>query len=114
MAGFNVITEGGWGSCIVIPFSTVAPKVVEPYHYRIPANKYRFFKRDTDVWAKGDMVAHVSFDRLDRVLCDGRYSSPMLDSGDLSAIRRLVWEAMGRPDVENTKVLELVAEEKVI
>jgi uncharacterized protein YifN (PemK superfamily) len=63
----------GWGSCIVIPFSTVAPKAVEPYHYRIQANKYRFFRRDTDVWAKGDMVAHVSFSRLDRVFCDGRY-----------------------------------------
>jgi len=101
----------GWGSCIVVPFSTVAPKAVEPYHYRIQANKYPFFKRDADVWAKGDMVAHVSFGRLDRVLCDGRYSSPQLDPDDLSAIQRLVWEAMGRPIVENSKVVEALAEE---
>lgn len=107
-------TGSGWGSCIIVPFSTGAPSVVEPYHYRIPANKYRFFKRNTEVWAKGDMVAHVSFKRLDRVLCDGRFSSPSLDPEDFSAIQRLVWEAMGKPIIEDTKVVENVAEEEVI
>jgi uncharacterized protein YifN (PemK superfamily) len=106
--------RSGWGCCIVVPFSTGVPRVVEPYHYRIQANKYRFFKRDADVWAKGDMVAHVSFSRLDRVFCDGKYASPQLDPDDLSAIQRLVWEAMGRPSVENAKVVEDVAEEEVI
>jgi uncharacterized protein YifN (PemK superfamily) len=103
----------GWGSCIVVPFSTSVPEVVEAYHYRIQANKYRFFKRDTDVWAKGDMVGHVSFKRLDRVFCDGRYASPRLDPDDLAAIQRLVWEAMGRPIVETTEVIEEVVMEVV-
>ena len=101
----------GWGSCIVVPFSTGAPQVVEPYHYRIQANKYRFFKKDTDVWAKGDMVTHVSFARLDRVFCDGKYCSPTLNPEDFAAIQRLVWEAMGRPSVENIEaVIEIVEE----
>jgi len=106
--------RSGWGSCIVVPFSTVAPDAVEPYHHRIQANKYRFFRRDTEVWAKGDMVAHVSFSRLDRVFCDGRYCSPQLDLDDLCAVQRLVWEAMGRPAIENTKVVEAVAEEEEV
>lgn len=101
----------GWGSCIVVPFSTVAPNPTEPYHYCIQANKYRFFRKDTEVWAKGDMATHVSFGRLDRVFCDGRYASPLLNPEDLSAIQKLVWEAMGRPSVENNEVTEEIVEE---
>lgn len=85
------------GCCIVVPISTVAPNPVEGYHLRIPANKYKFFKKDTDVWAKGDMVAHVSFQRLDRVLCDGKWGAPQISSQDLYRIQNLVWEALGCP-----------------
>jgi hypothetical protein len=59
------------------------------------------------------MVGHVSFKRLDRVFCDGRYASPRLDPDDLAAIQRLVWEAMGRPIVETTEVIEEVVMEVV-
>jgi uncharacterized protein YifN (PemK superfamily) len=106
--------DSGWGSCIVVPFSTGAPRVVEPYHYRIQANKYGFFRKDTDMWAKGDMVTHVSFARLDRVLCDGRYCSPRLNPDDLAAIRRLVWEAMGRPSIETIEVVEEIVEKVIV
>jgi uncharacterized protein YifN (PemK superfamily) len=95
------------GSCIVVPISTVAPNPVEGYHLRIPANTYRFFKKDTDVWAKGDMVSHVSLERLDRVLCDGRWSSPSVTAADLAAIHKLIWEALGSPSL---KVEPLIVE----
>jgi uncharacterized protein YifN (PemK superfamily) len=85
------------GSCLVVPMSTVAPNPVEAYHHRIPADRYSFFKRRTDVWAKCDLVTHVSFARLDRVFDNGRYSSPLLSPEDFEAIRKGVWEALGRP-----------------
>lgn len=98
------------GTCIVVPISTVAPNPVERFHLRIPANKYPFFKRDTDVWAKGDMVCHVSYNRLDRVLIDGKRSPAEIDPDDLLSIQSLVWEAMGRPEltfaVETVQVIE--------
>jgi len=89
------------GSCMVVPFSTVAPRPVEKHHLCIPANAYPFFKPDTEVWAKGDMVCHVSFERLDRIFYDGKYSSPSLNLEDLRRIKCLVWEAMGCPVLEN-------------
>jgi mRNA interferase MazF len=85
------------GSCTVVPFSTVAPNPVEPFHVRIPANTYGFLKKDTDVWVKGDLVAHVSFQRLDRVLENGRFTSPSLTNDDFAAIQIAVWEGLGRP-----------------
>jgi hypothetical protein len=60
------------------------------------------------------MVTHVSFARLDRVFCDGKYSSPKLNPDDFAAIQRLVWEAMGRPSVENIEVVEEIVEELTV
>ena len=90
------------GCCIVVPVSTVAPNPVERYHFRIPANTYGFFKADTDVWVKGDMVAHVSFNRLDRVLCDGKYQSPSITLEHLRCIQRTIWEALGKPELDES------------
>jgi len=87
------------GSCLVVPLSTDAPNPVEPYHFRIPANTYSFFKKNTDVWAKADLLSHVSFGRLDRVLDGGKYCSPYLNPPDLQGIQCSVWEALGRPQV---------------
>jgi mRNA interferase MazF len=92
------------GSCLVVPMSTVAPNPVEPYHHRIPADRYSFFKPRTDVWAKCDLVTHVSFVRLDRVFDAGRYASPSLSPEDFSAIRRGVWEALGRPGIQGNRM----------
>jgi uncharacterized protein YifN (PemK superfamily) len=98
------------GSCLVVPFSTVVPNPVEPFHYRIPANSYSFFKKETDVWAKADLLSHVSFGRMDRVLDAGKFCSPTLHPLHLKGIQVAVWEALGRPALqapENT-VLEVV------
>ena len=92
------------GSRTVVPFSTVAPNPVEPYHYRIAANRYSFLKKNTDVWVKADLVAHVSFQRLDRVFDNGRYASPSVTDEDLKAVRVAVWEGLGRPGQVDTDV----------
>jgi len=89
------------GSCLVVPLSTVAPQPVEPFHYRIPANTYSFFRKNADVWAKADLFSHVSFGRLDRVLDGGKYCSPMLNRSDLEGVQHAVWEALGRPTVRD-------------
>jgi uncharacterized protein YifN (PemK superfamily) len=89
------------GSCLVVPFSTVAPNPQERFHFRIPANAYSFFKKDTDIWAKADLITHVSLQRLDRVLDRGRYCSPKLDLVDFQQIQQCIWEALGRPDCKS-------------
>ena len=98
------------GSCLVVPLSTVAPNPVEPFHYRIPANTYSFFRANTDVWAKADLLSHVSFGRLDRVLDARKYCSPRMHPSDLKGIQLAVSEALGRPAVQPTEntVLEVV------
>src|ERR1700675_4404405 len=100
------------GSCLVVPFSTVAPNPVEPYHYRIAANSYSSVKKNTDVWAKGDLLSHVSFGRLDRVLDGGKYVSPTLNPSDFRSVQLAAWEALGRPapsaEVAGNTVLERI------
>jgi len=54
--------------CTVIPLSTTAPEPVEDYHAEISlpfALPYPFGA--VRQWIKGDMVAAVSFDRLDLI-----------------------------------------------
>ena len=94
----------------MVPLSTVAPNPVEPFHYRIPANTYSFFRKNTDVWAKADLLSHVSFGRLDRVLDGGKFCSPSLNLADLKGIQSSVWQALGRPALQATEntVLEVV------
>jgi uncharacterized protein YifN (PemK superfamily) len=92
------------GCCIVVPISGVAPDPIEAHHVLIKANKYSFFKKDQDVWAKGDMVTHAAFARLDRVLDQGRYASPSLSAEDFKAIQTAVLNAMGlNPQLKNGK-----------
>jgi uncharacterized protein YifN (PemK superfamily) len=82
---------------LVVPFSTAAPNSVEAYHYMIAADKYSFFAYGQDIWAKADMLTHVAFTRLDRVLDYGRYVSPLLKNEDLLGIQRAVLHALGLP-----------------
>lgn len=107
------------GTYLIVPLSTVAPNPIEPYHYRIPANKYSFFKRNADIWVKGDMITNVSAARLDRVLDNGQYSSPILMTEDFLSIQLAVLEALGcgssvqeTVDVTETlRVIEITSEE---
>jgi uncharacterized protein YifN (PemK superfamily) len=82
------------GLCLVVPFSTVAPDPVEAFHHRIPVGAYSFFHPRIDVWAKGDMLTCVGFRRLDRVLLNGQYVAPGLQSHDFAAIQRAIFAAL--------------------
>src|ERR1035437_920199 len=99
------------GCCIIVPFSTVVPDPVEPHHYKIPADKYSFFRPGEDTWAKADMTSHFSFDRLDRVLDHGRYASPSLQPEDFQGIQEAVIYALGMAHILN---FPTVAEERIV
>ena len=88
-----------YGTCLIVPFSTQPPRVVCPYHFVIPANKYRFFKPHTEIWAKANMLTHVGFSRLDRVIEDGAYCERSLDSADFKGVIVAVLHAVGCSDL---------------
>jgi len=88
-----------YGTCLIVPFSTQPPQEVYPYHSVIPANKYRFFKPDTVIWAKANMLTHVGFPRLDRVIEDGIYCNRYLDSVDFKGVIVAVLHAVGCSDL---------------
>jgi uncharacterized protein YifN (PemK superfamily) len=60
--------------CIVVPFSTSAPRSVRPYYVHIPVGSYPFLSNATDSWLKADLIEAVSHRRLDRMLVGGRYA----------------------------------------
>lgn len=78
----------------MVPFSTVAPREIEPHHVEIPPGRYAFFDPAKSVWAKADMLTCVSFERLDRLLLYGRYAAPQLEPADLVKIQQAVAEAL--------------------
>src|SRR4249919_2708273 len=82
------------GLCLVVPFSTVPPHEIEPHHFEIPAGRYPFFNPAKTTWAKGDMLTCVSFERLDRLLLNGRYAAPLLSAEDLKGIQQCVAHAL--------------------
>lgn len=94
---------------LVVPISTVAPWDILPIHVRLDGDQtYRCFSGAREVWVKCDLVAHVRFDRLDRVripVLDNQgkpikrryeYIAPIaLSAEDFSAVRRGVLHALG-------------------
>lgn len=53
---------------LVVPISTTAPRFPTAVHVRLPGGAvYRCFAGAAEVWVKTDLLAHVRFDRLDRV-----------------------------------------------
>lgn len=87
--------------CTVVPLSTTAPKPVEPFHHRMDPHSLpgRLARKNT--WAKCDMLATVSLERLDRVMVGKEpggkriYVADSVTAGDLEAIRRGVMIALG-------------------
>jgi mRNA interferase MazF len=53
----------------VVPLSTVAPELPQPYHYMIPKQSMPMVGKlqDNDSWLKGDMIYTVGFHRLDLI-----------------------------------------------
>ena len=58
----------------VVPLSTVKPRQLQPYHYKIPKQSMPMLGRfqEDDSWLKGDMVYTVGFHRLDLILLGRR------------------------------------------
>lgn len=85
----------------VVPLSTTRPEPVEEHHFRLLQNPLPHADAN-EVWAKCDMVAVVSIERLDLVrtgrrLPDGKreYLTPQIGREQFDAIRRAVASALG-------------------
>ena len=86
---------------IVIPLSTTWPDHVLPWHYflRLPEPLPKPYTCP-ECWAKGDMIATVSFERLNLPFMGkdkyGKriYQINQIASSDLEAIRTAAWRAV--------------------
>jgi uncharacterized protein YifN (PemK superfamily) len=65
------------GLCLVVPFSTVLPHEIEPYHFETPPGGYAFFDAVKSTRATGVLTC-FGFERLDRLFPYGRYAAPLL------------------------------------
>jgi mRNA interferase MazF len=88
--------------CAIVPLSTSAPKIVQPWHYKFQLDPPLPAPYATPVmWAKGDMIQTVAFHRL-RLLFDGKdaageriYDVRVLEAHHLERIRGCVRAALG-------------------
>ena len=84
----------------VVPLSTTAPNLVEAHHYRLKQNPLPD-SPSIVVWAKCDMLAVVSIERLDQIRTargpDGKrqYLKIQIGQEQFDAIRRGVISALG-------------------
>jgi uncharacterized protein YifN (PemK superfamily) len=85
----------------VVPLSTTKPDPVEAHHHRLLQNPLPD-QQAAEVWAKCDMIAVVSVERLElirsgRRLADGRreYLVPKIGPEQFEAIRKGVVSALG-------------------
>jgi uncharacterized protein YifN (PemK superfamily) len=86
---------GRYGLVTVVPLSTTAPEPVRAYHFKLASNPLPGGK-DVEVWAKCDLVASVSLDRLDRVkVSRGVYQVGQVSIDCVKAIRRASLVALG-------------------
>jgi uncharacterized protein YifN (PemK superfamily) len=86
--------------CTVVPISTTAPHPVMDWHHPLPVLQIPGWKATGTAWAKCDMLATVSFERLNAPYLKSRtggrrYASQHLDGADLEAIRACVRVYLG-------------------
>jgi uncharacterized protein YifN (PemK superfamily) len=72
------------GRLVAVPFSATRPQRHSPSHVHFQAGSYASFR--VPVWAICDCIAHVSFRRLDRVFCHGRFLAETMTDADLRRI----------------------------
>jgi len=74
------------GTCLIVPLSLDRPDIIENWHYRIPQNVYPCMAQNADIWAKGNMLTHAAFNRLDRPLENQAHVRRLLQPAHLKAI----------------------------
>ena len=76
--------------CTVVPFSTTEPHPVEVWHHPLPHVQVPGLQAAGPMWAKCDMLATVSFDRLNKPYIRSRqgriFRTLILDASDMLAI----------------------------
>ena len=76
--------------CAVVPFSTTAPSPVEPWHHPLPHVSITGWVPSAPMWAKADMIATVSLDRLNKPYRKTRHGrnfiAHFLSDADLEAV----------------------------
>jgi uncharacterized protein YifN (PemK superfamily) len=85
----------GLGTVVVVPVSKNKPVPVRQFHVHFPADCYACFTPSQEHWAKCHLVAHVRFDRLDRVIAGGKWCTPSISASDLAKVRAAVRHAIG-------------------
>lgn len=78
----------------VVPLSTTAPNPTLPWHHPLPHLRITGWPSDAVSWAKCDMLATVSLDRLNKPYIKTRqgrsYTSHVLSDVDMQAIRQAI------------------------
>ena len=83
------------GLIAVVPLSTTAPSPIEPYHYLLRGNPVPGSTAE-QTWAKCDLVASVSVERLDRFkIGRGLYDCGRISSEQVWAIKCCVAMSLG-------------------
>jgi uncharacterized protein YifN (PemK superfamily) len=83
------------GLVTVVPLSTTEPDPVQAYHYKLQGNPVPG-STATETWAKCDLFATVSLQRLDRVkVARGDYRTGAVSMEQVKAIRRACLVALG-------------------
>ena len=78
------------GICGVVPLSTTVPNIIEVFHHKISAGKYRFLSMEKDTWVKADMLATLSLARFDRIRMGHSFLAPSLNNDDFQCIKKCV------------------------
>lgn len=80
----------------VVPLSLTQPFPIEAWHVPLVTAEYAFLPDVASViWAKADLLTHVSFQRLDRLRLHGSYSRCRLSDVDFAGIRLATAAALG-------------------
>jgi uncharacterized protein YifN (PemK superfamily) len=85
--------------CTVVPFSTTEPNPPGPWHHPLPHVTVPGLRAEAPIWAKCDMVATVSFERLTKPYVKSRqgriYRELVLDPQDMTAIEACLRTYLG-------------------
>ena len=96
------------GLCTVVPFSSVMPNQIMPYHHKIVMDPLLPAPYNNKIqWVKADMLATVSFKRLNLPFkkkdSDGKreYDIRIIDDADFLKIKMCVLHALGMSHLSN-------------